>query len=77
MYPTDTEKIRQNLIDAGCDRDTISDFLKFGKNEINQKMILLYNHRKKLLEDFHSLQKEIDCLDYLIYQTEKSGGEQQ
>ena len=29
-------------------------------------------HRQKLLEEVHRVQKEIDCLDYLVYQM-KSG----
>ncbi len=68
-YLADKERVRQNLIDAGCGSGMISDFFD---GEIRNKISLLYNHRRKLLEDFHRLQKEIDCLDYLILQMKNS-----
>ena len=66
------DKIRQNLIDAGCDSDTITDFFNFEDSDsIPKQLKLLQIHRKKLLEGLHKYQNEIDCLDYLIIQIEK------
>ena len=36
-----------------------------------QMLILLRRHRKDLLDRIHEQQKALDCLDYLIFQTEK------
>ena len=66
------EKIRQNLIDAGCDHDTIMDFFQVSDaDKFSKQLVLLRRHRKKLLDNIHKWQKEIDCLDYLMIQIEK------
>lgn len=71
-YINEAEKIKQNLIDAGCDSLIISDFFEInGTDKGRKQMTLLQKHRKRLLEEFHTIQKEIDCLDYLIYQIER------
>ena len=52
--------IVRNLEDAGCDQDTITDFveqLRMGNQK--DQLRLLEKNRKFLL---------IDCLDYLVYQ---------
>ncbi|MBQ6568678.1 MAG: hypothetical protein IJL87_00275 [Clostridia bacterium] len=62
----------QNLADAGCDEDMIAECVKlYGAG--NKKLLadLLRKKRRELLESIHSQQKKLDCLDYLIYQTEK------
>lgn len=33
---------------------------------------ILARHRRTLLDTIHADQKKIDCLDYLVYQMEKS-----
>lgn len=69
---SEKERVRQNLVDAGCDSVTISDFFGIdGTDKSKKQMTLLRNHRKKLLNNIHKAQKEIDCLDYLIFQIEK------
>lgn len=63
----------QNLKDAGCDIQTIENFmsdLHKGKEESSLKQLAI--HRKKLLDSIHKEQKQIDCLDYLVYQMRKS-----
>jgi len=64
--------IYQNLIDAGCSRQSIRQYMEL----VHEKNILellkqLSKHRKHLLDQVHVHQKEIDCLDYLIYSLEK------
>lgn len=65
----DTYKIiYQNLIDAGCDENIIEKCMRFVKNGKAFDMIpILSKHRKNLLDSVHTGQKQIDCLDYLIY----------
>lgn len=63
----------QNLKDTGCDAQTIENFmsdLHKGKEESSLKRLAI--HRKKLLDSIHKEQKQIDCLDYLVYQMSKT-----
>lgn len=64
-----SESTIQNLKDAGCDSETIENFmadLQKGKRANGLKRIAV--HRKNLLDSLHREQKCIDCLDYLVYQ---------
>ncbi len=67
-----SEAIIQNLKDAGCNLETIAQFmadLQEGKEASSLKRLAA--HRKNLLDALHREQKCIDCLDYLIYQLKK------
>lgn len=68
----------QNLKDAGCDEDTISKCMALAaENDRKELLRLLSDHKRNLLKIIHSRQKEIDCLDYLVFilkQTEHKGG---
>lgn len=67
-----TEAIIQNLMDAGCDTETIERFLTLEKSgSLQKQMELLCVHRAQLLEKVHREEKRIDCLDYLVYQLDK------
>lgn len=64
--------IIQNLKDAGCDSCLIQNFLQcMDQGDIGEQLYLLANHRRLLLNALHEDQKQIDCLDYLVYQIEK------
>mgnify|MGYP000581695562 CR=1 FL=1 len=64
--------IIQNLKDAGCDEDTIQTFVEdLRKEKVAEGLKLLATHRRSLLDDLHKDQKQIDCLDYLVYKLEK------
>jgi hypothetical protein len=66
------EETIQNLKDAGCDSAAIAAFLKEVKSGKSVRaMKLLEKHRRTLLDDLHENQKQIDCLDYLVYQMKK------
>lgn len=61
--------IVQNLKDAGCSQETIDcclACLEAGQKE--ELLKRLEKHRKGLLEQVHKGQKQIDCLDYLVFQ---------
>lgn len=61
----------QNLKDAGCSQETIQQCMALAhENNMRELILQLTKHRKCLLSQLHSHQKEIDCLDYLIYSTE-------
>lgn len=60
--------IYQNLIDAGCDAQTTEQCMSFLKEgEISQMLPVLSEYRAALLNSVHIGQKQIDCLDFLIY----------
>lgn len=63
------EAIIQNLKDAGCGYDTISCCLAcLEQGKKNELLRRLEEHRKGLLCKVHEEEKQIDCLDYLVYQ---------
>lgn len=59
------DKIIVNLTDAGCDIQTAERYAD--SINVNEKKKILSAHRNLLLENLHKCQKQIDCLDYLIY----------
>lgn len=62
------KSIYQNLIDAGCDESiTEQCMLLMKEGRIFDMLPILTKHRKHLLDSVHKGQKQIDCLDYLIY----------
>ncbi len=70
---SDTESIlRQNLLDAGCSKDTIQRCMDLAEKQERRELLhVLFCHRRELLELVHLSEKRIDCLDYLVYQIEK------
>ncbi len=66
------DAVIQNLIDAGCDRQTVRMFLNSMKGgDIKDELCILEKHRSYLLDTLHLCQKRIDCLDYLICQIKR------
>lgn len=65
-------RVRQNLIDAGCDQQTTDSCMAcFDEGNMAKMLPALAKHRRALLEALHREQKHIDCLDYLVYTIEK------
>ena len=61
--------IKECLKDAGCSKEMIQSVMNcIENNEYERKIMLLKNHRCQLLKKIHHDQKQIDCLDYLLYQ---------
>ena len=64
--------VLQNLKDAGCTDEMAEKFMTLqNSHDKEQQLQLLSRHRKHLLEKLHREEKQIDCLDYLIYQIQK------
>lgn len=71
-YMKDTAMVERNLIDAGCDGKTVKQFMELEKaGEQQEQLKLLEKHRSILLDQVHKNEKQIDCLDYLLYQMRK------
>lgn len=61
--------VKECLKDAGCSKETIQSIMDcIQNNQHERKIMLLKEHRYQLLEKIHHDQKQIDCLDYLLYQ---------
>ncbi|MGF7144498.1 hypothetical protein HNQ56_002929 [Anaerotaenia torta] len=67
-----SEKTFRNLLDAGCSRGFAEDF--FELEDKQKKLRLLSCHRCSLLDKIHEHQKQLDCLDYLIYSIRDNKG---
>lgn len=73
MLATDSNRIRQNLLDAGCDQQTTDSCMAcFQEGNMAKMLPALAKHRRVLLEALHQEQKRIDCLDYLVYTIERN-----
>ena len=62
----------QNLVDAGCSENGIASCMDYAqKGEWKNLLPVLTQHKKTLLERVHTSEKQIDCLDFLIYRLNK------
>lgn len=67
-----TGALYQNLVDAGCGKTLIRQFMALAEEgKEAEALALLKRHRRALLDCCHAEQKKLDCLDYLVYQIEK------
>ncbi len=63
----------QNLKDAGCDRKIIECFMEcMAQNDFDGQLRLMKEQRKCLLDRVHEEEKQISCLDYLVYRIDRS-----
>ena len=77
----DTEgKLYQNLIDIGCSEAETKQYLTLAKKgEWSKLCTALAKQKTVLLTALHKSEKQIDCLDFLVYEINKkyiSGGKQ-
>ena len=64
--------VKRNLLDAGCSEASaafIDHLVQTGR--ISDALYRMKGTRCDLMEELHRNQRRIDCLDYLIRQTEK------
>ncbi len=67
-----SEAIIQNLNATGCGEYTLKAFVNnFNDKKFSDGLKLLEAHRRTLLDELHKEQKQIDCLDYLVYKMRK------
>ena len=66
-----------NLRDAGCGARTVERFLALeeaGARE--EQFLLLSSRRRRILERIHRAERQIDCLDYLLYKLKDEQSEE-
>lgn len=57
-----------NLKAAGLEAEDMEQYLAYWrKGDTNQQLRLLSAQRANLLDHVHAAEKQIDCLDYLVY----------
>lgn len=62
----------ENLADAGCEPQLIEKLLLVqSEGQRYELTTLLKEHRRSLLDSIHGRQKELDILDYLMFQYER------
>lgn len=77
-YMNDPNAVVQNLRDAGCDDGDVKVFMELAEAGNRQEQYkFLEKHRKVLLEKVHIREKQIDCLDYLVFQMKKETGKKE
>lgn len=65
---SERQKIERNLHDAGFNEEMILPICELIETRKNEEVFSMLKRQKcKLLEQLHTNQKEIDCLDYLMY----------
>lgn len=62
------EDVVQNMRDAGCSSETIHSCISSIQNGRKEELLKkLYTQRNSLLDKVHEGERQIDCLDYLVY----------
>lgn len=64
--------VYQNLIDSGCDSQIADQCMSYMREGKAPDMLpILKQYRSALLASVHTGQKQLDCLDFLIYRIKK------
>lgn len=67
------EAVIQNLKDAGCTQEMVEcSMAHLDGGDMGELLKLLEQHRSCLLGMVHEREKQIDCLDYLVYQIKQN-----
>ena len=66
------EKILNNLSDAGCGREELQKAKQLYEAGDTEALIRYFRKcRCSRMDELHESQRKVDCLDYLIRQTER------
>ncbi len=64
--------LHQNLLDAGCNEEIIEQCMTLAQEKKQADILpVLSKHRAELLKTIHARQRQIDCLDFLVYSVQK------
>lgn len=75
MAFTEENNFSECLSDIGiCGKESAEILNAYSECDIPEVLDLLKKHKKAVLCESHKLEKQIDCLDYLIYRFEKEIG---
>lgn len=72
MPVIESERLEEYLDDVGCPLKEKAEILEYSENHDIQNIVrLLRKHRQTTLDTIHKEEKQISCLDYLVFQLEK------
>ncbi len=64
--------LHQNLLDAGCSEEMIKQCMALAQEKKQADILpVLSRHRAELLNTIHAQQRQINCLDFLVYSVQK------
>jgi hypothetical protein len=64
--------VKENLLDAGCsERSAQAVERLYNSGAFSDALHQMRRLRCDLMDELHQSQRRVDCLDYLIWQTEK------
>ena len=67
------EELTQALRDAGCDKAKATELMQlYTEGQTAKAQKLLSQHRKELLDGIHAEERKINCLDFLVYEMNRS-----
>lgn len=68
----DYEQMKQNLQDAGCSETVIQEIVRLSESgRVREALLKMRKDRCRLMDELHESGRKVDCMDYLIRQTEK------
>ena len=68
----DFERMKQNLSDAGCSEIVIGEITRlYESGRVQDALQKMKKDRCRLMDELHESGRKVDCLDFLIRQTEK------
>lgn len=63
------KEIYEDLIQAGCtEKEVMMCMDCLNENELEKAIVCIQNCRSKMLEELHSCERKLECLDYIIYE---------
>ena len=66
------ERLIQNLADAGCTGELAQKIMRFcGDGNLPDALQLMKKDRCRLMDELHETGRKVDCMDFLIRNTEK------
>lgn len=66
------EKLEECLVYLGCDEKERSDIMeRYHRQDIRGMIRLLRLHRQSALEAIHNEEKQLGCLDHLVFMLEQ------
>ena len=67
------ESLLQCLSEIGCEESQCARIRTLiDKGDLKTARFFLRKYRKTLMDDLHSCQDRVDCLDFLVYQLDKA-----
>jgi uncharacterized protein YaaN involved in tellurite resistance len=67
----DKEKLKQCLMDTGCDEDASENILKqYESGSMENMFRLLKKERCRIMDEYHECGRKIDCMDFMLRKIE-------